>query len=320
MFLNCSLDSTRCLGLGFVDFLGFFKVHELGSEAVASDCCHLHRCVVFLRHMEAHAGAFPSVSVVLKETGGGRSAVKDILSDVETRFAQSAGKQATLETLAAAQSSDSSETSGDDSEDSDEVEEFVPEGVSGEEIIDSLGRIPEADKKNVTFTNGQMIGSSHGEIETHSGLWSRLRKLGSQAQGSKPEVSSSVASNVDELRREVTTGSVALSFSDMSDLDVKKEGDKEDANGQEALNPKLEERHGLFVRYLSPHATPADLKEAFGDCGEIVRAQAIKPRTHQKFTYGFVDFKVCVIIAYYTCEKIFAGHYLYQGPTITKAS
>lgn len=270
--------------------------------------------------MEAHGGAFPSVSAVLKETGGGRNAVKDILNDVESRFTQLTSKQTSSDDSSAGRTAEevgpasaqfigddalNETTSSDDSEDSDDaegdVEEFDAEGVSSEEIIEEVGGISEAERKSVTFTNGQMIGSSHGEIETHSGLWSRLRKLGSLSQGSKQEqrsqetssVAHDASSNVDQLRQDGTTGSVALSFSDVSDLDITNSAQKGGSNGQDLLNSKLEERHGLFVRYLSPQATPADLKEAFSDCGEIIRAQAIKPRSHQKFTYGFVDFKVC---------------------------
>lgn len=270
------------------------------------------------KHMEAHGGAFPSVSAVLKETGGGRNAVKDILNDVESRFTQLTSKQTSSDDSSAGRTAEevgpasaqfigddalNETTSSDDSEDSDDaegdVEEFDAEGVSSEEIIEEVGGISEAERKSVTFTNGQMIGSSHGEIETHSGLWSRLRKLGSLSQGSKQEqrsqetssVAHDASSNVDQLRQDGTTGSVALSFSDVSDLDITNSAQKGGSNGQDLLNSKLEERHGLFVRYLSPQATPADLKEAFSDCGEIIRAQAIKPRSHQKFTYGFVDFK-----------------------------
>lgn len=268
--------------------------------------------------MEAHGGAFPSVTAVLKETGGGRSAVKDILNDVESRFTQLTSGQTALDNSSAGRSTSDGTmeesfgagpasaqvfgqdalnvtSSGTSSEDSDE--EFDTEDVSNEEMIEELGGIPEAERKSVTFTNGQMIGSSHGEIETHSGLWSRLRKLGSQSQASKQQLSSQESPSVafngssnDATKEDgVTTGSVALSFSEVTDLDIK----------NSFQNQQLEERHGLFVRYLSPQATPNDLKEAFNDCGEIVRAQAIKPRTHQKYTYGFVDFKVSGIS--YTC-------------------
>lgn len=211
--------------------------------------------------MEAHGGAFPSVSCVLKKTGGGRSAVKDILSDVESRLMS---KQASLDhdhsdDMAGAASTTEGDThsetsSGEDSEEDDNniTEEF--EATEGEETTDEL-------EKPVTFTNGQMIGSSNGEIETHSELWSRLRKLGTQSYSPKQKQNAQTES-IDQ---------------------------KEAPKGQE-------ERHGLFVRYLSSQATSVDLKEAFDDCGEIIRAQAIKPRSHQKFTYGFVDFKVCASV------------------------
>ncbi|KAG0575191.1 hypothetical protein KC19_VG325500 [Ceratodon purpureus] len=258
-----------------------------------------------IKHLEAHGGAFPSVSAVLKETGGGRSAVKDILNDVESRFTQLTSREtvtssdgrstidgAMEESFGVGPASAevfgqdalmSSGTSSDDREYSDE--EFDTEDVSNEETIEELGGISEAERKSVTFTNGQMIGSSHGEIETHSGLWSRLKKLGSlskqqpSSQGS-PSVALNGSSNDSTKECGVTPGFVALSFSNVTELNIRS-----------LQNQQLEERHGLFVRYLSPQATPNDLKEAFGDCGEIVRAQAIKPRTHQKYTYGFVDFK-----------------------------
>lgn len=268
--------------------------------------------------MEAHGGAFPTVSTVLKETGGGRSAVKDILNDVENRFTQLTSRQTLFDNPGTSDGTmeenfgvgpASAEILGQDvlnetslgtSSDDSEEEEFDTEDLSSEGMIDELGGISEAERKSVTFTNGQMIGSSHGEIETHSGLWSRLRKLGSQPQGSKEQPPSVGSSSADQLRQDadgnnsmkengVTAGSVALSFSDVTDLDIK----------NSFQNQLLEDRHGLFVRYLSPQATPNDLKEAFSDCGEIVRAQAIKPRTHQKYTYGFVDFKVCS--SFFTC-------------------
>ena len=283
--------------------------------------------------METHGGVFPNVSTVLKETGGGWSVVKDILNDVENRFTHSTSRQTSLDKSSAGRSTSggtrvenfgvgpgstqvfgqdglnatSLGTSSDDTEDSDEevdAEEFDDEDVGSEEMIEELGGIPEAERKSVTFTNGQMIGSSYGEIETHSGLWQRLRKIGSQlTQQQSSQETSSVAlnssSNADQLRQDAdgntmqengeTTGSVALSFNDVTDLDIKKS----------FQDQQLEERHGLFIRYLSPQATPNDLKEAFNDCGEIVRAQAIKPRTQQKYTYGFVDFKVSGIC--FTC-------------------
>ncbi|XP_024378442.1 uncharacterized protein [Physcomitrium patens] len=284
-----------------------------------------------IKHMQAHEGEFPSVSVVLKETGGGRSAVKEILHDVQSRFTQLSKQTSSIVSNSRiatdgipeedgvdssasglgvvgdplSEMSTDAETSGtssDDSEDSDDaegsIEEFDPEDVGNGAIIEELEGIPEAEGKSVTFTNGQMIGSSHGEIETHSGLWSRLRKLGA-SQGSKPRQSSQQSpSDGDHLRQDVDqnnstkenrapSGSVALSFSDVTDLNIKNSAQKVGSNGRD----EQEDRHGLFLRYLSPQATPADLKEAFSDCGEIIRAQAIKPRTHQKYTYGFVDFK-----------------------------
>lgn len=243
-----------------------------------------------LKHMEAHGGAFPSVSAVLKETGGGRSAVKGILSDVESRL-QTNKQTSSEENLVVGPAGALHETSSGTSSEDSEEDELDTEGVSSEEIVDELGEISETERKSVTFTNGQMIGSSQGEIETHSGLWSRLRKLGSKQQRRSQKASSDTSSNGVQTRQDVTTGSVALSFSDAADLDIKKKPQNGGSNGQELQDPKMEGRHGLFIRYLSPQATPADLKEAFGDCGEIVRAQAIKPRVHQKFTYGFVDFK-----------------------------
>jgi hypothetical protein len=54
------------------------------------------------------------------------------------------------------------------------------------------------------------------------------------------------------------------------------------------------ESYGMFIRFLPLAATETDLRAAFDDCGEIVRAQAMVPRgSGLKFTYGFVDFSVC---------------------------
>jgi hypothetical protein len=63
-------------------------------------------------------------------------------------------------------------------------------------------------------------------------------------------------------------------------------------------------KYGLFVRYLSPQATSEDMKEAFQDCGEIVRTQPIRTRINSKFTYGFVDFKVNFLPSWFTHKSI----------------
>lgn len=305
------------------------------------------------RHMEAHQGVFPSVSVVLKGTGGGRNVVKDILSDLERRLGsantsqkstrvsndqevanQSLGLGSTLSDVASStqdivdedepyDSSDEveviEESESDESIESDDEENdmFDDPEVSSEEFRERSRGRQELLNKSTTLTNGKMT-SNQGEIENYSGLWSRLRGMGTSLQSPqkapKQEVPSHNATRATRRHRPAGQGGasdlskqnlsgnetlrdngsssqdyVALTYDSMTENDLKDSIQhgvwKEELSG-------TEDRHGLFIRYLSPQATPNDMRDAFADCGEIIRAQAIKSRTNSKYTYGFVDFKV----------------------------
>jgi hypothetical protein len=184
------------------------------------------------------------------------------------------------------------------------------------------------------LTNGQMTGASKGEIETHSGLWARLRGIGSSAI--KKQDSSQQASQQQKLSDGGGVVSTGLEFEESAESgsDEDDDDDEDEDDDDEAVDynhsssaglsyPELSEgggdeynvsrpgglgrralhngmrtskdapigKYGLFVRYLSPQATSEDMKEAFQDCGEIVRTQPIRTRINSKFTYGFVDFK-----------------------------
>ncbi|KAH8956198.1 hypothetical protein BDL97_07G028000 [Sphagnum fallax] len=319
-----------------------------------------------LKHMNSNDGAFPSVSVVLKGTGGGRNVVKDIMSELESHYVK--GRP-----LATA-----SQDSGSDEDASEKIKEQDP-------LADTLNRVPEfhsgedgnsmeVDKQletmgmngigrefssgeqslNTSFeaehegfrgrkdlgqgglilTNGQMTGASKGEIETHSGLWARLRGIGSSAI--KKQDSSQQASQQQKLSDGGGVVSTGLEFEESAESgsDEDDDDDEDEDDDDEAVDynhsssaglsyPELSEgggdeynvsrpgglgrralhngmrtskdapigKYGLFVRYLSPQATSEDMKEAFQDCGEIVRTQPIRTRINSKFTYGFVDFK-----------------------------
>lgn len=280
--------------------------------------------------MEAHQGAFPSMKVVLKETGGGRNVVKEILSTMEGQYAKtkqvrgsfssedipckvlvssSTHELATTgEIMSSSENPSADSSSVEESEDETEGNDNYP----GFESRRSSKEIMEVKRKHVTITNGQMIGSSQGEIETHSGLWLRLRGMGAKKtadQGyqqqsgnfkdtcAQTERLSSRRVHDQEINPEIraskgnrssTIDSVAPAYTDPTKRLFK------NCNQNGIMVPKdSPDRHGLFVRYLSPNATSADMVEAFADCGEIVRAQAIKGRSSSMYTYGFVDFKVC---------------------------
>lgn len=286
--------------------------------------------------MEAHQGAFPSMKVVLKETGGARNVVKEILSTMEDQFAKTKEvtgsfasedllpcevpvSSSTHDLAATGEIMSSSENSSSDSSSEEESEDETvgDDNYPGFESRRLSKEITEVEKKHVTITNGQMIGSSQGEIETHSGLWSRLRGMGAKKpanQGYQQQSGNSKDARAQterlssrrvldqqsrqeinpEIRalkenRSSTIDSVALGYTDPTKRLL-----NQNRNQNGIMVPKdSPDRHGLFVRYLSPNATSADMVEAFADCGEIVRAQAIKGRSTSMYTYGFVDFKVC---------------------------
>lgn len=311
-------------------------------------------CYVY-RHMEAHQGVFPSVSVVLKGTGGGRNVVKDILSDLEGRLGsenviqkstkvsshqevtnQSLGVESTLRDVALStqdivgedkpydlsdevEVSEVSEESDESSESGDEETDVFddPEVTSEEYRERSRGR-QELLNKSTTLTNGKMT-SNQGEIENYSGLWSRLRGMGTSSQSPQqapkqqaPSQDATRASRrhwpagqgggASKLLKQNLSGNETLRENGSSSQDYvaltydsTTENELKDPIQHGVWNEELlgtEDRHGLFIRYLSPQATPNDMRDAFADCGEIIRAQAIKSRTNSKYTYGFVDFKV----------------------------
>jgi len=329
--------------------------------------------------MNSNDGAFPSVSVVLKGTGGGRNVVKDIMSELESHYVK--GRP-----LATA-----SQDSGSDEDASEKIKEQDP-------LADTLNRVPEfhsgedgnsmeVDKQletmgmngigrefssgeqslNTSFeaehegfrgrkdlgqgglilTNGQMTGASKGEIETHSGLWARLRGIGSSAI--KKQDSSQQASQQQKLSDGGGVVSTGLEFEESAESgsDEDDDDDEDEDDDDEAVDynhsssaglsyPELSEgggdeynvsrpgglgrralhngmrtskdapigKYGLFVWYLSPQATSEDMKEAFQDCGEIVRTQPIRTRINSKFTYGFVDFKVNFLPSWFTHKSI----------------
>ena len=306
------------------------------------------------RHMEAHQGVFPSVSVVLKGTGGGRNVVKDILSDLEGRLGSenvsqkstkvSSHQEVANESLRVVSTlhdvapltqdivgedkpydlsneveiSEESEESDESIEpDDEETDLFDDPEVTSEEFRERSRGRQELLNKSTTLTNGKMT-SNQGEIENYSGLWSRLRGMGTSSQspqkapkqqvpfqdatrasrrhwpagqGGASDLSKQNLSGNDTLRENGASSRdyVALTYDTTTENELKDSIQhgvwKEELSG-------TEDRHGLFIRYLSPQATPNDMRDAFADCGEIIRAQAIKSRTNSKYTYGFVDFKV----------------------------
>jgi hypothetical protein len=298
--------------------------------------------------MEAHEGAFPNVTTVLKSTGGSRNVVKDILSDLENRYAESTSTHNLTDSTSTAdaptkggaiQALDNADDGEDEAgaiselEDEDEYEdedededEFInsgyesegeSEGRDEEEIEESefsgfrTSGKQEAERERMTFNNGGTTRSGQGESETHSKLSSRLRGMGISSSLQQP--SSEVQGSAKRFRPAGLAGSY-LPRQDFTESESNRENgrvpewqtlnysntvEKGLRNGThrgrsgDVSRASAKDRHGLFVRYLSCQATSADLREAFEDCGEIVRAYAIKARPHVKYTYGFVDFKVC---------------------------
>lgn len=216
-------------------------------------------------------------------------------------------------------------SSGLNDEDEDEDEEEGTFNTSGygdaenegeeedTEEFESFGK-QEAERESGANNNGGTTESNQGDYETQSRLSSRLRGMGisnSLQHSSRHDVSESQG----RFRPAGLAGS-SLPGQDFSEsesnrengrvpewqtLDYSNSAEKRLRNGahgrgrnESVSGTRSNERHGLFVRYLSCHATSADLREAFEDCGEIVRAYAIRARPHVKYTYGFVDFKVRV--------------------------
>lgn len=192
-------------------------------------------------------------------------------------------------------------------DDAGESEDFES---SGERTSGKL----EVERASELSNNGVTTESNQGDNETQSRLSSRLRGMGisnslqhssghdlSQSQGSSRRFrpaglagSSLPMQDFSESESRRENGMVpewqTLNFSNSAEKRLRNgahsRGRIEDVSGT-----RSNERHGLFVRYLSCHATSADLREAFEDCGEIVRAYAIRARPNVKYTYGFVDFK-----------------------------
>ncbi len=344
---------------------------------------YLKNCQLFFivgtmscRHMDSNDGAFPSVSVVLKGTGGGRNMVKDIMSELERRYVNGSPLANAL------QDSSNEENADAKIEEQDQLTDILyeaPESRSGEdwdgteveELIESrnstgresshdnslneeyevedegFSRRRNLEQAGLTLTNGQMTGASKGEIETHSELWSRLRGIGSSSSPSKKqgspsqqeaqqksringdgvrmglEINESAENDSDEgddededeedgdYEHNEAAGFVAMSYPEFpegDEYDVSRPGGFEkrslQTNGMRMPKDALVGKYGLFVRYLSPQATAEDMREAFQDCGEIVRTQPIKSRVNSKFTYGFVDFKVSFSPSQFTWESV----------------
>lgn len=304
-----------------------------------------------LKYMEAHQGALPNVTTVLKNTGGARNVVKDILSGLESRYTQPISAQdfasnVSIEEEEKEESSseiideereeagmynhlglheedeeeeeekageikivgdEDAESEGEDEDAEDEFEECESSGVRGNENED-------IERKTVTSSYDGTTGSSQVGSETHNRLSLRLRGMG--ISNSLQQLTRYDSSEVQGTSRRFRPSGMAGSYlpgQDFSESDSNKEngrvpgrqalgyssaaengprngtysgGRMEDASGTSS-----DERHGIFVRYLSCRATPKDLREAFADCGDIVRAYAIRARPNVKYTYGFVDFK-----------------------------
>lgn len=309
-----------------------------------------------LKYMEAHQGALPNVTTVLKNTGGARNVVKDILSGLESRYTQPISAQdfasnVSIEEEEKEESSseiideereeagmynhlglheedeeeeeekageikivgdEDAESEGEDEDAEDEFEECESSGVRGNENED-------IERKTVTSSYDGTTGSSQVGSETHNRLSLRLRGMG--ISNSLQQLTRYDSSEVQGTSRRFRPSGMAGSYlpgQDFSESDSNKEngrvpgrqalgyssaaengprngtysgGRMEDASGTSS-----DERHGIFVRYLSCRATPKDLREAFADCGDIVRAYAIRARPNVKYTYGFVDFKVCAYL------------------------
>lgn len=195
----------------------------------------------------------------------------------------------------------------DEEEDAGEWEEFESSGVrtSGEQ---------EAERESLTSNNGGTTESNQGDYGTQSRLSSRLRGMGisnslqhssrhnlSESQGSARRFRPAGLAGSSLPRQdfaESESGRENRRVPEWQTLNYSNSSEKRLRNGthrkiEDVSGTRSIERHGLFVRYLSCQATSADLREAFEDCGEIVRAYAIRARPNVKYTYGFVDFKVC---------------------------
>ncbi|KAL3692459.1 hypothetical protein R1sor_006110 [Riccia sorocarpa] len=239
------------------------------------------------RHKAAHEGKLPSLSAVLKETGGSRVIVKDILDELTSK--SSTGESASSEL----DSERSSEARVVPSSGRMNIEEVSTSDLSGDES--EFDATDEASP-----TTGQSPNTNSGEVASDAGLWRRLRSLGSSQQedGGPQRVGRSSPVSFDSYDSELDEAEDADEF----EADDYEEADAStivpavvpgSSQSRPAASPSssASESHGLFIRFLPLSATESDLRAAFQDCGEIVRAQAMQPKgSGLRFTYGFVDF------------------------------
>ncbi|CAM6108227.1 unnamed protein product [Calypogeia fissa] len=256
------------------------------------------------RHKEAHEGKWPSVNAIVKELGGSRLIVKDIVEELEKNATHRDGDQSPNTEINGGPhvSSGAVGLAADDYIDDEKYqEEDEEEEATKTSKSHSEGLLTE----QTVVTNGETESMSNpsesqsGEVEADPGLWRRLRDLGQHERQSEP------------------ISSVADLDDDYDDEDEDDEDEEDDDDDDQSLDYNYKEgrqvgrsenqtksvgskprsdsytgdNFGMFIRFLPLAATEADLRAAFEDCGEIVRAQAMVPKgTALKFTYGFVDF------------------------------
>ncbi|XP_024539560.1 WW domain-binding protein 11 [Selaginella moellendorffii] len=224
------------------------------------------------KYASENNGEFPTLALVLKETGGSRAVVKDILADLQSSITVKVEVTATpsteeplpkVEPPNVAKASSPAAAAGSESEEEDESEE--EEEVLEEKTSTAPPPSSSAPEEKITSLK-RAAGETPGEINsTYIDILSRLKSLGT------------------ERKKEETAAAAESATSETEEKEIKRP-----SFAARILPP----RHGMFVRFLNPAATEEDLKQAFGDCGEITRVSAVKPmKPTAKFTYGFIDFK-----------------------------
>ncbi|BBN05698.1 hypothetical protein MPTK1_3g15270 [Marchantia polymorpha subsp. ruderalis] len=265
-----------------------------------------------LRHKASHEGKWPSLTAILKETGGSRVIVKDILDELTSKSGSAVA--ASLSTQEIDDSSVELETAPEvrgvpkygtvGSLGRTEVEAVSTSDLSSdeEELESPVGYLPDDSSPNSDAKSNR----SSGEVASDAGLWRKLRNLGSSQQDASLEAK-------EESPQPAARSPTPVTF-DSYDTDLEEDGDIDELAGDDfeesddapgpvvvphhhhsrpapSSTPPAVESHGLFIRFLPLSATETDLRAAFQDCGEIVRAQAMQPKgSGLRFTYGFVDF------------------------------
>ncbi|KAJ7554102.1 hypothetical protein O6H91_06G124800 [Diphasiastrum complanatum] len=140
------------------------------------------------------------------------------------------------------------------------------------------------------------VGKIPGEIEGHGRILEKIRSLGACSTLPQKHENETSYSEMHDLDHDRQIGSEEK-FDAPEHLGSLK-GFPSEINGTDQkkkpfLSADLQPpRHRAYVKFLNPTATNDDLQQAFADCGEIVKAQAVKPtKQNTRFTYGFVDFK-----------------------------